>query len=485
MAALNPAERQTLEERLRKMPLFQKTNDKAMAALLDGLEIRHAKAGTQLVKQGEFRSDFFIVDRGMATAYRTETDGSVEIIGTHGAGDWFGEMTALSHQAQFATVKIEAPSVLIVLNDTLFQKMYQWPGSFPKLVDERYKDRALVVHLRTAPLFKNAPRDVLQHIAQAAELKTFKEGRAIAKAGDLAEEVYLVRSGIVKRVVLDPKTGTEEVQAYLCDNSSFGERSLLDDARAWPVSYVAMSPVAVVCVSREIIERLLGQQSDTTTNLRQRARELVREETGAWSAEDMARQSASDVEMDVMVNRKAIVGGRALVIDLHSCTRCNACVESCVAVHEDGVPRLNKRGIRAGDHMLTSACYHCKIPECMLSCRFGAIRRDLQGAIEFITDNCVGCTACEEKCPYGVINMADLLPKDATPPNQSFLASLPGIGKLFRKNGEGDVERETKAIKCDLCAGMPFEACVYNCPCNAISRISPERLVAEGTFEES
>jgi Fe-S-cluster-containing hydrogenase component 2 len=35
-----------------------------------------------------------------------------------------------------------------------------------------------------------------------------------------------------------------------------------------------------------------------------------------------------------------------------------------------------------------------------------------------------------------------------------------------------------KAIKCDLCAGMPFEACVYNCPCSAIERVSPEDVVA-------
>ena len=33
-----------------------------------------------------------------------------------------------------------------------------------------------------------------------------------------------------------------------------------------------------------------------------------------------------------------------------------------------------------------------------------------------------------------------------------------------------------KTIKCDLCAGLPFEACVYNCPTTAILRKEPQSL---------
>jgi ferredoxin len=33
-----------------------------------------------------------------------------------------------------------------------------------------------------------------------------------------------------------------------------------------------------------------------------------------------------------------------------------------------------------------------------------------------------------------------------------------------------------KTIKCDLCAGLPFEACVYNCPTTAILRREPQSL---------
>jgi Fe-S-cluster-containing hydrogenase component 2 len=77
-----------------------------------------------------------------------------------------------------------------------------------------------------------------------------------------------------------------------------------------------------------------------------------------------------------------------------------------------------------------------------------------------------------------------------------FLQTIPFLGKKFRGShpatkGAGTAvpeggravgalrgkESMGKAIKCDLCAGLPFEACVYNCPTQAIVRINPEKVL--------
>src|SRR5690606_38952521 len=109
-------------------------------------------------------------------------------------------------------------------------------------------------------------------------------------------------------------------------------------------------------------------------------------------------------------------GGLALVIDRDRCIRCNLCVESCRDVHDDGIPRLSKVGTRIADgDVIVTACYSCDVPGCMLACAYGAIRRDRQGLVRFVHDNCVGCAKCiTDGCPYGVIRMVE--PTRAEPP---------------------------------------------------------------------
>ena len=121
---------------------------------------------------------------------------------------------------------------------------------------------------------------------------------------------------------------------------------------------------------------------------------------------------------------------------------------------------------------------------------------DPQGRVRFEYDNCVGCAGCIDGCPYGVIRLVEAKP--LPPPKPTFLQSLPLLGKLFGEpeqppapataaEGEDVKPRSVgaggkvspvngKTIKCDLCAGLPFEACVYNCPTEAIKRKEPQSL---------
>jgi Fe-S-cluster-containing dehydrogenase component len=238
-------------------------------------------------------------------------------------------------------------------------------------------------------------------------------------------------------------------------------------------------------------------------------------ETGAASPGGSSAGGKSAAAREIMVKKGSAKGGEALVIDLERCVRCNACVESCVAVHEDGVPRLSKKGNRvafdeedgspATHHRfnLATSCYHCQVPGCMLACSFGAIRRDVQGLIRFDYANCVGCAMCVEACPYDVIRLTPPPAASASTSETSLWQRLPWLGKLFGKEGSpaaapagparnaAGIEVQAKAVKCDLCAGLPFQACVYNCPCSAIVRVNVEQLLrdkeirSQGTFSYS
>jgi anaerobic carbon-monoxide dehydrogenase iron sulfur subunit len=285
--------------------------------------------------------------------------------------------------------------------------------------------------------------------------------------------------------------------AFYKGNATFGEHAVMTPDATWPADYVALMRTTLVKLPRPAFAKLDGQNRQS---LLRAANRLIGQPEVADATTGAAAMALLD-ELQVMVDNESVKGGRALVIDRSKCVRCNMCVESCVAVHDDGIPRLSKVGTPVmTDEVLVTACYHCETPQCMLSCDYAAIRRDPQGRIRFEYDNCVGCAGCIEGCPYGVIRLVEPLAKG--PPPKNFFQSLPLIGRFFgggeaaapapgaastaadkpaeKPKSAGVGAKLTpiagKTIKCDLCAGLPFEACVYNCPTTAILRKEPQSL---------
>lgn len=78
-------------------------------------------------------------------------------------------------------------------------------------------------------------------------------------------------------------------------------------------------------------------------------------------------------------------------------------------------------------------CVHCDQAPCVDSCPVDAIRKNEEGLVQIVGENCTGCASCVEACPAGAIKIHPIL----------------GV-----------------AIKCDLCGGKP--RCVDFCPNKAI-----------------
>ena len=102
-------------------------------------------------------------------------------------------------------------------------------------------------------------------------------------------------------------------------------------------------------------------------------------------------------------------------------------------------------------------CRLCRQAPCMAACPTGALyRQEIGGAVLLHPDDCIGCSACVDACPFGVV------------------ALHPETGL---------------ALICDLCGGDP--ACVKRCATGAIAyepaeagpRIRRQKLAIEASTQ--
>jgi anaerobic dimethyl sulfoxide reductase subunit B (iron-sulfur subunit) len=98
-------------------------------------------------------------------------------------------------------------------------------------------------------------------------------------------------------------------------------------------------------------------------------------------------------------------------LNLDRCVQCHACEVACKAYHnvEPGITWRPVVGLWAGHYpdlihrTLTYSCMHCGQPSCVDACPSGAIsKREEDGIVVVDRDQCNGCAACAEACPFGV-----------------------------------------------------------------------------------
>jgi len=201
-----------------------------------------------------------------------------------------------------------------------------------------------------------------------------------------------------------------------------------------------------------------------------------------------------------------VEGTEVLVIDLDKCIHCNECEEACARRH--GHSRMNRKGMVIGNISIATACRQCQDPVCMLCSRAG-IARHPNGEV-YITESCIGCGICAERCPYGAISIVQIedeyIARNSWQRFSQFFTkgagkerarrslpvlsieaaggnyAAPGPLDNFQPRNAFDEMRKKVAIKCDLCAGYSDQACVQACPTGAAVRIQPTKFF--GSTEE-
>ena len=106
------------ESRLRSIALFEPLPRDARQLVAQHADELDTGEGTQLVRQGEFAYEFFVIEKGSAEVLR---DG--ERIAELGPGDFLGEMGIVGNVVRNATVVTTSPSTVIVMTAQAFKSV--------------------------------------------------------------------------------------------------------------------------------------------------------------------------------------------------------------------------------------------------------------------------------------------------------------------------------------------------------------------------
>jgi Fe-S-cluster-containing hydrogenase component 2 len=264
--------------------------------------------------------------------------------------------------------------------------------------------------------------------------------------------------------------------------------------------------VTVAELARSVLLSLFARYPEVKQRFQERLQLYKASSAAAYSAvfdpinfsDSQAANPHSDAEaragLHSLVSEGVVEGTEVLVIDLDKCIHCNECEEACERRH--GHSRMNRKGMVVGNISIATACRQCQDPVCMLCSRAGIAR--LPSGEVYITESCIGCGICAERCPYDNISIMEL---DEEQNRKQELASWQKFSRFFAKGAGKERGRRTLpmarttldpgpletgqqrdpvheirkkiAIKCDLCAGYDNQACVQACPTGAAIRVNP------------
>ena len=106
------------EKSLRSVPLFDSLSKDERRTLVQHADEIDAPEGTELVRQGDFAYEFFVLEEGTAEVLR---DG--QRVAELGPGDFLGEMGIVDHAVRNATVVTTSPARVIVIDEQSFRSM--------------------------------------------------------------------------------------------------------------------------------------------------------------------------------------------------------------------------------------------------------------------------------------------------------------------------------------------------------------------------
>lgn len=480
--------------------------------------------GETVIHEGEYGRDLYLILEGRLELMATNIDNSVLPVAILRRGEYVGEDGMLTGHPYKASARVQTPTLLLQIPEQVMLRLMELVPSVRTHFERFNNARSLKSILKRLALFQGvADADIYSLIHQTPVKQYERNERLFADDNTnrpSRETLHILLEGFVKvtrHAKTEQRKSEERIIAYRQGGDYFaGGLDLLGDGHAVTVTTINRCRVAEV--PRHVLLALFQQYPEVEQRFSMRLREYIETtvSTQGYALSTGALQHfapiASPPNLEVQAGLHSLVsdgvveGTEVLVIDLDKCIHCSECEEACERRH--GHSRMNRKGMVIGNISIATACRQCQDPVCMLCSRAG-IARHPNGEV-YITESCIGCGICAERCPYGAISIVEI--EDESLERSSWqrfsefftkgsskerarktlpVVSVAAAGGNYAAPGPFDIThqyngfdelRKKVAIKCDLCAGYNDQACVQACPTGAAVRIQPTKFF--GSTEE-
>jgi CRP-like cAMP-binding protein/ferredoxin len=554
-------------QRLREQPMFQDIQqipDNYLLHCIATSKLLTLPQGEVILREEEFGRDIYFILAGQIELSLKNTDGQSMPISILQRGEYMGEQSMLTGQPRSFTATVTATALVLQVPEQVMQHLIEISPVIQAFFDQVNTPHFVETVLKRIPLFQGISNNDLHQLTAWMQLVRYERGEKLFDDVDRPEgatqrqpqreTLHILLEGFVsvaRRIVKDSgSAGDERPPERIIAYRQAGDYFVggLDMFLQYPqtdrrngenrhsVAITAITRVTVAEFSRTTMMVLFKRYPEMQQRFRERL-QLYQDATAAansWvfepgafgqAQEDRrsplslqapaARETINTLSqpearagLHALVDDGVVEGTDVLVIDLDKCVHCNECEEACARRH--GHSRMNRQGMIVGNISITTSCRQCQDPVCMLCSRAGIAR--LPSGEVYITESCIGCGICAERCPYNNISIVTLdqpeqieqsswqkfssffrhdtgkerspgdkrkaLPQDerrTLPQGKRKALPLlqPGPLEAAKKPDALTEIRKKIAVKCDLCAGYNNQACVQACPVGAAFRVNP------------
>jgi CRP-like cAMP-binding protein len=156
------------------------------SAFLTGATLHRAGAGMAIVKQGDAGDSAFFILNGKAIAGVPQPDGNYRALSSMAAGDFFGEIAALTGSTRTANVVAEGDAELIQVPAATLRSLMNVPAMSTLIngkLDERLTRTANADNIRLARLDQRDLRDLRRRRGRASEVAPVEAAPALGESG--------------------------------------------------------------------------------------------------------------------------------------------------------------------------------------------------------------------------------------------------------------------------------------------------------------